>query len=63
MSTRKDLPATWRANSITGMVMGVSKSGWCQTSARLRSLKARRVSDVCGGEAGPLWCGIEDEST
>lgn len=39
-------------------VMGVTKSGWCEPSAMLRSLKAGRVSDAGIGEAGSL-CGID----
>ena len=38
-----------------------TKSGPHQSSARLGSSKAGTVSLADVGEAGPPWCGIEDE--
>ena len=41
---------------------GVTKSGSCRSSIRLRSSKAGTFSLANVGEAGPLWHGIEDKS-
>ena len=62
MSKRKvmDLSATCSFTLGLDRVMGYTKSGQHQSSARLRSLKAGTVSLADVGEAGPPWCGIED---
>ena len=41
--------------------MGFTKSGQCQSSARLRCLKAGTVSLADGHEAGLSWLGLEDK--
>ena len=58
-----DLPATCSFTLGSDRVTGYTKSGQCQSSARLRSLKAGTVSLADVGEAGPLWRGIEDKPT
>lgn len=37
----------------------ISQSGWSQSSTRMNSRKARRVSDACTDKAGPLQYDIE----
>lgn len=41
--------------------IGVTKTGFHQSSNRLSSLKAGKVSAANVGEGGPSWCGIEDK--
>lgn len=48
-------------HSGLGQGDGSPVSGCCQSSARLRSSKAGRVSGACAGGAGPPWSGIEDK--
>lgn len=60
-----DLPTTWTFMLGLARVMGISKSGYHQSSASLRNSKSGRDPDVCSGVSGPgpLWHGTEDEHT
>ena len=65
MSKRKavDLPATCSVVLGLERAMGVTKSRLCQSSTKLRSLKAGTVLLADVGEAGLLWHSIEDKPT